>query len=100
MPMFWLTFSDLNRPAGQQVISVITDAEDLDAAVAIAHTMGCDPGGECSIVDFDDHDQPPPSGYINRLLDESDIAALEEIWTADQGCVVASGPTAGAPSGT
>jgi hypothetical protein len=84
MPIFWLSFADVTGAPGDEIHSVITVADDLDAAFAVAHAMGCVPADACSILEFDDQDQPPPLTCIDRLLNEPDIAAMHAIWAADQ----------------
>jgi hypothetical protein len=47
MKLWWLSFADGARPAGEQFLgAAIVPGEDIIAAVQAAHAAGCNPGGE------------------------------------------------------
>ena len=48
MTLYWLSFSDLDRPKGSQFLgAAIVEAANFIAAVVRARELGCNPGGEC-----------------------------------------------------
>jgi hypothetical protein len=75
--MMWLSFCDPDKPTGTQFLGAcIVRAHDMLAAVALAHILGINPGGEVAGVEFDD-DAPVPEIYVNKLMDKQTIAELE-----------------------
>lgn len=45
--LFWLSFVDDERPAGQQFLGAcLVPASEIVEAVKVAHALGCNPGGE------------------------------------------------------
>lgn len=105
---FWLSFTDSDKPKGEQFLGVciveVTEddaadalaviktrpswrhaqpgAEWLGAALRVAHQMGCNPGGAVGSLDITDepHFTLAP---VNRLLSRRDLFALGLIDTTD-----------------
>jgi hypothetical protein len=75
MSIFWLSFTDPSRPAGDRHLHIITGASDLDAADAIARGLGA--VGDVSMADLDGCDPMPPTAFVGRVLADSDIDAME-----------------------
>jgi len=74
MPIFWLSYSDHGRPAGDWHLHVIASAADQDAVVAIARGMGT--VAEVSVGDLDGCDDVPLA-FVNRVLADADVDAME-----------------------
>lgn len=68
MPIYWVSFSDPERPVGQKFLGVvIVDAGDEAAALAKVAAAGLNPGGEAT---FEELAMPlPPREWFDRLLD-------------------------------
>lgn len=46
MSLWWLSFADAERPAGEQLLGVaIVEAADMTTAIRAAWSIGCNPGG-------------------------------------------------------
>lgn len=72
---YWLSFCDPDRPVETQFLGgVIVRAPDFETAVILAHAMECNPGGECSVMEFE---RDVPEEFVNRLLDRAEIERLE-----------------------
>ncbi len=53
MALYWMSFCDGSRPAGQQFCGVaIVEADDLRDAVRVAWETGCNPGGQIASVEI------------------------------------------------
>lgn len=47
MSLWWLSFADAERPAGEQLLGVaIVEGADMATAIKAAWALGCNPGGE------------------------------------------------------
>lgn len=47
MGLFWLSFADPKRPAGEQFLGVaLVEADDMTEALRVAWRTRCNPGGE------------------------------------------------------
>jgi hypothetical protein len=75
MPIFWLSYTNDGRPAGDRHLHIIAVADDLDAADEIARSMGA--VGDVSIADLDGCNPLPPMSFMNRLLANADIDIME-----------------------
>ena len=67
MAVYWMSFSDPERPVGSKFLGVvIIEAETEEAALAQASVAGVNPGGEAT---FEEMSEPlPPREWFNRLL--------------------------------
>lgn len=73
--MMYLSFCDLDKPKGTQFLGVcIVDADNIIAAVTLAHILGINPGGEVVGVEFH---RPIPDKYMNVLMDKDAILAMD-----------------------
>lgn len=80
MTIFWLSFADPKRPRGEQWLgAAIVRARNSWEAIAEAHLLGCNPGGEVLFVAL-----PPqqaarvPERWIGKLLTKEDVACVDE----------------------
>ena len=67
---WWLSFTDPEREPGTQFLGVaVVRAAGPAGAIGMAHLLGCNPGGEVSVVGPIPDDHVPPPEYRERLLD-------------------------------
>lgn len=75
MNWHYLSFADGSLPEGTQFLgAVIVEAEDFGAAVAKAHALKINPGGE--VMGFTGV-PTPLEGYANRLLSKTDLIEMD-----------------------
>ncbi len=81
-PLWWLSFCDPSRPKGQQLLGVsIVQATDSAAAVAKAHRLGCNPGGEVALWSLPIGAAFIPAEMIGRLVPPAEVPAFDAaIW--------------------
>lgn len=66
---WWLSFTDPDRPKGDQFIGVcIVSASNVVAAGVIAHALGCNPGGQIGGYPAVPEGWRPREEYVNRLF--------------------------------
>jgi hypothetical protein len=76
MRLFWLSFCDADKPAGQQFLGVaIVEARGLASALAQTWAVGCNPGGEAQTCEIPESARARVSGYMNRLMSKKDLRA-------------------------
>lgn len=80
LELFYLSFTDPNRPKGTQWLGAcIVPAPDAMASIATAHMLSCNPGGEAKVVGPLPRETIKPD-YVGRLLttkEEVDEAGTE-----------------------
>ena len=68
---YWLSFSDTDRPKGQQFLGAcVVRARGIATAVREAHVQGCNPGGQVKVVGPAEFEVKP--GWANRLLSRAE----------------------------
>lgn len=85
MTLWWLSFCDSAKPAGEQFLGaciVPIDAtlgpNDLVTAVRAAHALGCNPGGECVGLEIQEAMQPHVRPeWVGRLLTREECGELD-----------------------
>jgi hypothetical protein len=76
--MWWLSFCDGDKPKGDQFLGVcLVEGNSLAEALAKAHTLDINPGGEV-IGTFIPTSVAIPTKYIGILMDKRMIAALDK----------------------
>jgi hypothetical protein len=86
MSTFWLSFTDYSLNVHRHR-HIITTAEDVEAAAAIARGLGA--VGVLSISDLDACDPLPPAAFHGRVLTDADIDDIEAAVAAERSKVVA-----------
>ncbi len=67
MSVYWISFSDPERPVGAKFLGVvIVEAANEAEALAQAASAGLNPGGEPTFEELSD--PLPPRDWFNRLL--------------------------------
>lgn len=80
MRLWWLSFCDESRRAGQQSLGVcIVEGFDIGWATAEAHRMGCNPGGQVWGIEVPEHmETEARKRYpINKLMSRAEIETID-----------------------
>ena len=75
---FWLSFVDPTKAKGQRFLGVaIVNAGGILSASVVAHSLGCNPGGEMACTELDPK-MVIPDKYMERLLTKKEIDLLNK----------------------
>lgn len=91
MNVYFLSFVDPDRPAGQQFLGgcLVKAPYGMPAlAVREAWTRQCNPGGECALTEFQSGVPFPDAvfeRYGNRLLDRAECEEMDGVLQATDG---------------
>lgn len=82
MNWFWLSFADGSLPKGSQFLGacIVGQASNFGGAVLLAHSLGCNPGGQ--VVGFPilpEVEPKIPASYRERLLTRAEAEELDRI---------------------
>lgn len=86
MSLWWLSFADAQKPAGEQLLGVaIVDAADLPSAIKAAWALGCNPGGQVNgfPVDPIQHARLSTKLPVGRLLGPEEARDLDQRISAE-----------------
>ena len=84
MTWFYLSFADADRARGQQWLGAChVEAGDFSEAVAKAHLLGCNPGGDIRGIEV----PQPPKTFRDRLLSLQDLRDLDRAVGGDGNAV-------------
>jgi len=89
MPFFYMSFCDVDRPAGQKFLgATVIEAADVKAAVTRSHRIGVNPGGEVAIWELPSPLPTAGAHYLDRFVPRAAVMA-------EGGALSTAAPTAG-----
>lgn len=76
---WWLSFADPSLPKGSHLLGLaIVPAPNAVAAAAVAHALGCNPGGEVAALPAVPEGWTPRPEYVCRLMPPEEARAFAE----------------------
>jgi hypothetical protein len=76
--IYWISFSDPEKPVGSQLQGVVVvEADDPDAGLAHAHSLGIDAGSKVFIEDISE--RRPPLEWFDHLLSAKESRDLNRL---------------------
>jgi hypothetical protein len=79
MMWYYLSFADESGWLGACFVKSLAEF----TAIAQAHIMGVNPGGEVQVTPLPDLSGQIPSSFFERLLDENDLRELDKVLGGD-----------------